>query len=122
IGEKVVRPGLGRDALRYMDKPSKDGSSADYWSSSVGGISVHHSSGVANHFAYLLAEGSGTKTINGVTYDSPTYNRSSVTGIGRAKLGAIWYRTLTVYMPSSANSAGARAATLNAARDLYGAA
>ncbi|MFJ7047472.1 M4 family metallopeptidase [Streptomyces sp. NPDC101112] len=122
IGEKVVRPGLGRDALRYMDKPSKDGSSADYWSSSVGGISVHHSSGVANHFAYLLAEGSGTKTINGVTYDSPTYNRSTVTGIGRAKLGAIWYRALTVYMTSSTNYAGARAATLNAARDLYGAA
>ncbi|SPF04992.1 M4 family metallopeptidase [Streptomyces sp. MA5143a] len=122
IGEKVVRPGLGRDALRYMDKPSKDGSSADYWSSSVGSISVHHSSGVANHFAYLLAEGSGTKTINGVTYDSPTYNRSTVTGIGRAKLGAIWYRALTVYMTSSTNYAGARTATLNAARDLYGAA
>jgi zinc metalloprotease ZmpA len=122
IGEKVVRPGLGRDALRYMDKPSKDGSSVDHWSSSVGGISVHHSSGVANHFAYLLAEGSGTKTINGVTYDSPTYNRSTVTGIGRAKLGAIWYRALTVYMTSSTNYAGARTATLNAARDLYGAA
>ncbi|MET9846972.1 M4 family metallopeptidase [Streptomyces ossamyceticus] len=122
IGEKVVRPGLGRDALRYMDKPSKDGSSVDHWSSSVGSISVHHSSGVANHFAYLLAEGSGTKTINGVTYDSPTYNRSTVTGIGRAKLGAIWYRALTVYMTSSTNYAGARTATLNAARDLYGAA
>jgi zinc metalloprotease ZmpA len=122
IGEKVVRPGLGRDALRYMDKPSKDGSSVDHWSSSVGGISVHHSSGVANHFAYLLAEGSGTKTINGVTYDSPTYNRSTVTGIGRAKLGAIWYRALTVYMTSSTNYAGARTVTLNAARDLYGAA
>ncbi|WP_055716340.1 M4 family metallopeptidase [Streptomyces torulosus] len=121
IGEKVVRSGLGRDALRYMDKPSKDGSSVDYWSSSVGNISVHHSSGVANHFAYLLAEGSGTKTINGVTYDSPTYNRSTVTGIGRVKLGAIWYRALTVYMTSSTNYAGARTATLNAARDLYGA-
>ena len=34
IGEKIVRSGFGRDALRYMDKPSKDGSSADYWSSS----------------------------------------------------------------------------------------
>ncbi|WP_159771892.1 M4 family metallopeptidase [Streptomyces sp. HM190] len=121
IGEKVVRSGLGRDALRYMDRPSRDGGSADYWSSSVGNISVHYSSGVANHFAYLLAEGSGAKTINGVTYDSPTYNRSTVTGIGRAKLGAIWYRALTVYMTSSTNYAGARVATLNAARDLYGA-
>ncbi|WP_190152233.1 M4 family metallopeptidase, partial [Streptomyces humidus] len=121
IGEKVVRSGFGKDALRYMDKPSKDGKSADYWSSSVANLSVHYSSGVANHFAYLLAEGSGTKTVNGVTYNSPTSNGSTVTGIGRDKLGAIWYRALTVYMTSSTNYAGARAATLSAAKDLYGA-
>ncbi|SHI12397.1 M4 family metallopeptidase [Streptomyces sp. 3214.6] len=121
IGEKVVRSGFGHDALRYMDKPSRDGGSADYWSSSVANLSVHFSSGVANHFAYLLAEGSGAKTINGVTYNSPTYNGSTVSGIGRAKLGAIWYRALTVYMTSTTNYSGARAATLNAARDLYGA-
>ncbi|MET9910090.1 M4 family metallopeptidase [Streptomyces sp. NPDC006476] len=121
IGEKVVRSGFGRAALRYMDKPSRDGASADYWSSSVGNLDVHYSSGVANHFAYLLAEGSGPKTINGVSYNSPTYNGSPVTGIGRAKLGAIWYRALTVYMTSSTNYAGARTATLNAAKDLYGA-
>ncbi|GAA3822338.1 M4 family metallopeptidase [Streptomyces coacervatus] len=121
IGEKIVRSGFGHDALRYMDKPSKDGNSADYWSSSVGNLDVHYSSGVANHFAYLLAEGSGAKTINGVSYNSPTYNGSTVTGIGREKLGQIWYRALTVYMTSSTNYAGARTATLNAAKDLYGA-
>lgn len=121
IGEKIVRSGFGRDALRYMDKPSKDGKSADSWSSSVGNLDVHYSSGVANHFAYLLAEGSGAKTINGVSYNSPTSNGSTVTGIGRDKLGAIWYRALTVYMTSSTNYAGARTATLNAAKDLYGA-
>jgi Zn-dependent metalloprotease len=121
IGEKIVKPGFGHTALRYMDKPSKDGNSADYWSSSVGNLDVHYSSGVANHFAYLLAEGSGPKTINGVSYDSPTYNGSTVTGIGRDKVGKIWYRALTVYMTSSTNYAGARTATLNAAKDLYGA-
>ncbi|MFS4095672.1 M4 family metallopeptidase [Streptomyces sp. AF1A] len=121
IGEKIVRPGFGKSALRYMDRPSKDGSSADYWSSSVGNLDVHYSSGVANHFAYLLAEGSGPKTINGVAYNSPTYNGSTITGIGRDKVGRIWYRALTVYMTSSTNYAGARAATLNAAKDLYGA-
>ncbi|MFF7947098.1 M4 family metallopeptidase [Streptomyces griseorubiginosus] len=120
IGEKIVRSGFGKDALRYMDKPSKDGKSADAWSSSVGNLDVHYSSGVANHFAYLLAEGSGPKTINGVSYNSPTSNGSTVTGIGRDKLGAIWYRALTVYMTSSTNYAGARTATLNAAKDLYG--
>ncbi|MFK0151992.1 M4 family metallopeptidase [Streptomyces sp. NPDC090493] len=120
IGEKIVRSGFGKAALRFMDQPSKDGSSADYWSSSVGNLDVHYSSGIANHFAYLLAEGSGPKTINGVSYNSPTYNGSTVTGIGRDKLGAIWYRALTVYMTSSTNYAGARTATLNAAKDLYG--
>ncbi|WP_128376797.1 M4 family metallopeptidase [Streptomyces cavernae] len=121
IGEKIVRPGFGKSALRHMDRPSKDGNSADCWSSSVKNLDVHYSSGVANHFAYLLAEGSGSKTINGVSYDSPTCDGSTVTGIGRAKLGKIWYRALTVYMTSSTNYAGARTATLNAARDLYGA-
>jgi Zn-dependent metalloprotease len=121
IGEKVVRSGFGEPALRYMDEPSRDGASADCWSGSVGGLDVHYSSGVANHFAYLLAEGSGAKTLNGVAYDSPTCDGSTVTGIGRDKLGAIWYRALTVYMTSSTDYAGARAATLSAAGDLYGA-
>ncbi|WP_328934056.1 MULTISPECIES: M4 family metallopeptidase [unclassified Streptomyces] len=120
IGEKIVRSGFGKAALRFMDQPSKDGNSADCWSSSVGNLDVHYSSGVANHFAYLLAEGSGAKTVNGVSYNSPTCNSSSVSGIGRDKLGAIWYRALTVYMTSSTNYAGARTATLNAAKDLYG--
>ncbi|MFJ6381962.1 M4 family metallopeptidase [Kitasatospora sp. NPDC092039] len=120
IGEEIDLNGNGTP-LRYMDKPSKDGRSADYWSSSVGGLDVHYSSGVANHFFYLLAEGSGAKTINGVSYNSPTYNNSTLTGIGRDKAAQIWYKALTVYMTSTTNYAGARTATLKAATDLYGA-
>ncbi|MCT7354126.1 M4 family metallopeptidase [Streptomyces sp. 15-116A] len=120
IGEKIVRDGFGRDALRYMDKPSKDGTSADCWDTSVKDLDVHYSSGVANHFAYLLAEGSGPKTLGGVAHNSPTCDGSTVTGIGRAKLGRIWYRALTVHMTSSTDYAGARTATLKAAGDLYG--
>ncbi|MFF4468086.1 M4 family metallopeptidase [Streptomyces sp. NPDC001599] len=120
IGEKVVRDGFGREALRYLDRPSRDGSSADCWSTSLGDLDVHYSSGVANHFAYLLAEGSGARTVGGVAYDSPTCDGSTVSGIGRDKLGDIWYRALTVYMTSSTDYAGARAATLSAASDLYG--
>jgi Zn-dependent metalloprotease len=119
IGEKIDINGDGTP-LRYMDKPSKDGGSADYWSSSVGNLDVHYSSGVANHFFYLLSEGSGSKTINGVTYNSPTYNGSTVTGIGRAKALQIWYKALTTYMTSTTNYKAARTATLNAAKDLYG--
>ncbi|MGW1956516.1 M4 family metallopeptidase [Streptomyces sp. NPDC001920] len=120
IGEKVVRSGFPRNALRYMDKPSKDGKSVDCWSTATKDLDVHYSSGVGNHFAYLLAEGSGARTVNGVSYNSPTCDGSSVNGIGRDKLGKIWYRALTVYMTSSTNYAGARSATLSAAEDLYG--
>ncbi|MFI6331010.1 M4 family metallopeptidase [Micromonospora chersina] len=113
IGEKLRSSGV---PLRYMDKPSKDGSSADCWSSSVGRLDVHYSSGVANHFFYLLAVGSGSSSYG----NSPTCNGSTVTGIGNAKAGAIWYRALTRYMTSRTNYAGARTASLSAAADLYG--
>ncbi|TLS44212.1 M4 family metallopeptidase [Streptomyces montanus] len=119
IGEKIDINGDGTP-LRYMDKPSKDGSSKDNWSSSLGGIDVHYSSGPANHFFYLLSEGSGAKTINGVSYNSPTSNGSTVTGIGRDKAVKIWYKALTTYMTSTTKYAGARTATLKAATDLYG--
>ncbi|MER8141536.1 M4 family metallopeptidase [Streptomyces griseoluteus] len=120
IGEKIDINGDGTP-LRYMDKPSKDGGSADYWSSSVGGEDVHYSSGVANHFFYLLSEGSGAKTIGGVDYDSPTKDGSTVTGIGRDKALQIWYKALTSYFTSTTDYADARKGTLSAATDLYGA-
>ena len=43
-----------------------------------------------------------------------------MTGIGRDAAAKIWFRALTTYMTSSTNYSGARTATLNAARDLYG--
>ncbi|MFF3741598.1 M4 family metallopeptidase [Streptomyces sp. NPDC002566] len=119
IGEKININGDGTP-LRYMDQPSKDGASANYWSSSLKNLDVHYSSGPANHFFYLLSEGSGAKTINGVSYNSPTSNGSTITGIGRAKAVQIWYKALTSYMTSTTNYAGARTATLNAASALYG--
>ncbi|OXS32334.1 M4 family metallopeptidase [Streptomyces sp. XY006] len=120
IGEEIDINGDGTP-LRYMDKPSKDGASKDAWSSSLGGLDVHYSSGPANHFFYLLSEGSGAKTINGVSYNSPTSNGSTVTGIGRTKALQIWYKALTTYMTSTTKYAAARTATLNAASALYGA-
>jgi Zn-dependent metalloprotease len=120
VGEKIDIRGNGTP-LRYMDKPSRDGSSRDYWDSSLGGIDVHYSSGPANHFFYLLSEGSGPKTVNGVSYDSPTRDGLPVTGIGIENAARIWYRALTTYMTSTTNYAGARTATLHAAADLFGA-
>ncbi|WP_084223152.1 M4 family metallopeptidase [Kitasatospora cheerisanensis] len=120
VGEKINIRGDG-SPLRYMDKPSKDGKSRDSWSADLGSIDVHYSSGPANHLFYLLSEGSGAKTVNGVNYDSPTADGLPVTGIGREAAAKIWYRALTTYMTSSTNYAAARVATLQAAADLYGA-
>ncbi|MEV5736497.1 M4 family metallopeptidase [Streptomyces sp. NPDC052292] len=119
IGEKIDINGDGTP-LRYMDKPSKDGASKDSWYSGIGGVDVHYSSGPANHFFYLLSEGSGTKVINGVSYNSPTADGLPVTGIGRDKALQIWYRALTTKWTSTTNYAGARTGTLAAAGELYG--
>jgi Zn-dependent metalloprotease len=115
IGERLYKSGNG--ALRYMYRPSKDGSSADCWSKSLRRLDVHYSSGPANHFFYLLAEGSGAGPYTD-TVGATTCNGANVTGIGRAAAQKIWYRALTVYMTSRTNYAGARTATLSAARDL----
>lgn len=100
VGEEVDINGDGTP-LRYMDEPDKDGSSADSWYSGIGNLDVHYSSGPANHMFYLLSEGSGSKTVNGVTYNSPTSDGVAVAGIGRAAALQIWYKALTTYMTSS---------------------
>ncbi|WP_333772230.1 M4 family metallopeptidase [Streptomyces sp. IBSBF 3136] len=120
IGEKL---GLQQKFLRRLDHPSLDKleGTIDYWSPDTYYTEVHAGSGVSSHAYYLLAEGSGKKTINGVNYNSPTYNGSTVKGIGRTKATAIFYRALTRYMVSTTDFHGARVATLKAAKDLYGA-
>ncbi len=129
IGERLYRSNAdGTSALRYMFKPSLDKKSADCWSSSVAKLDPHYSSGVGNHFYYLLAEGSvvpqgfGAGTKYNLTPASLVCSgNSSLTGIGRDAAQKIWYRALTTYMTSNTNYPGARTATLNAAKDLYGA-
>jgi zinc metalloprotease ZmpA len=121
IGEMIMKAG---GSLRSMIMPSVDGRSADCWYSSVGSIDVHYSSGIANHFYFLLAEGTSagapSKTCAAGDGRVATAN-GSLTGITRAKAEKIWYRALTVYMTTNTNYAAARAATLSAAADLYGA-
>jgi Zn-dependent metalloprotease len=126
IGEKIFMANVAgspnQKALRYMFHPSLDGVSPDCYFDTIGDGDVHYSSAIANHFYYLLAEGSGHKVYNGVDHTSPTCNGASLTGIGRAKAQKIWYRALTVYFTSSTDYAAARVATISAAKDLYGAA
>ena len=108
-------------ALRYMFKPSLDARSPDCYSAGIGSLDVHYSSGVANHFFYLLAEGATVPAGFSVTPAALVCNgNTGLSGVGRDKAARIYYRALTVYMTSNTSYAGARAATLNAATDLYG--
>jgi thermolysin len=74
---------------------------------------VHHNSGIANHAFYLAVEG-GTNRTSGL----------SVQGVGaanREKIEKVFFRAFTQMLPANATFSMARAATLQAARDLYGA-
>ncbi|HEY3401522.1 MAG TPA: M4 family metallopeptidase, partial [Geothrix sp.] len=120
IGEQLATASYNRP-LRFMHKPSLDGKSPDAWSKSLGRLDVHYSSGVANHFYFLLSHGSQVDSFSDGIQSPMANGVTSVTGLGNDKAARIWYRALTVYMTSSTNYAGARVATLNAATDLYGA-
>ncbi|WP_328421041.1 M4 family metallopeptidase [Micromonospora sp. NBC_00389] len=123
VGEKININGNGTP-LRYMYNPSLDGSSDSCWSTSTKNKDVHYSSGVANHFYFNLAEGTGATAYG----TSPVCGSApAVTGIGRAKAEKIWFRALDVYFTSNtsyvntSNPANtARAYSLRAATDLYG--
>jgi len=122
IGERLYKS--GSNALRFMYRPSLDGASADCWYGGVGSLNVHYSSGVANHFFYLLAEGTaptgGPASPTCKAGDTRQANgNATLSGIGRSAAQRIWYKALTTYFTSNTNYAGARAGTLNAAADLF---
>ena len=122
IGEELYKN--GSSSLRSMIKPSVDGKSADCWYSGVGNLDVHYSSGVTNHFYFLLAQGTTAGNPSPTCVAGNTRvatGTGTLAGIGRAKAEKIWYRALTVYMTSSSTYANARSATISAANDLYGA-
>jgi len=109
---------LASSPLRYMYKPSLDGGSKDAWSSTLGSLDVHYSSGPNNRMYFFLSQGASS-TSSSNYYSS--YTPSGFTGIGPAKAAQIWYRALTVYLTSSSKYTNARAACISAAKDLYGA-
>ncbi len=109
---------LASTPLRYMYKPSLDGGSKDAWSSTLGNLDVHYSSGPNNRMFFFLSQGASS-TSSSNYYSS--YTPSGFSGIGPAKAAQIWYRALTVYLTSTSKYTNARTAVINAAKDLYGA-
>ena len=118
-GNWTIGEQLRSTPLRYMYKPSLDGASRDAWSSSLGGLDVHYSSGPMNRCFYFLSQGASSSSSSS-SY-SP-YLPGGMTGIGNTAAAKIVYRALTVYMTSGTNYAAAKTACLNAATDLYGSA
>ena len=92
-GAWLVGEQLSTTPLRYMYKPSLDGASKDAWSSTLGSLDVHYSSGPNNRMFFFLSQGaSATSTSN--YYSS--YVPAGFTGIGPEKAAKIWYRALSV--------------------------
>ncbi len=104
LGEDVISGGL-----RFMCDPAADGASKDFWTSSVGSVDVHYSSGVGNLNFCLLTRGGthprGKSTIN-------------VPGIGMEKAIRIYYKAQTDILTSSSKYANLRTAMEQAATAL----
>jgi thermolysin len=112
LGEDVVTPG----GIRSMAEPTAYGN-PDHYSRRYTGPSdnggVHSNSGIANQAFYLAIEG-GTNRTSGMDVQG-------VGGANRDQIEKVFYRAFTQLMPSNSTFATARAATIQAARDLYGA-
>jgi bacillolysin len=112
MGEDVFRPG----GIRSAADPQAYGD-PDHYSRRLTGPAdnggVHSNSGIANNAFYLAIEG-GTNRTSGL----------SVQGVGaanREQIERVFYRAFTQMLPANATFAVARAATIQSARDLFGA-
>ena len=112
MGEDVVRPG----GIRNMANPGALGD-PDHYSKRYTGTEdnggVHLNATIVTHAFYLAIEG-GTNRTSGL----------SVQGVGagnRDQIEKTFYRGFTQLLPANATFSVARAATIQAAQDLYGA-
>ena len=119
IGEDVfksARAGVP-DGIRSMANPSAFGDPDHYRNKYVGrndNGGLHTNTGIPNQAFYLAVEG-GTNRTSGV-------NVPGVGAANREQVEKAFYRAFTLMLPSNASFVTARAATTQAARDLYGAA
>lgn len=112
IGEDIARPGGARSMADPGVFNDPDHYSRRYIGPEDNG-GVHWNSGIANHAFYLAIEGGMNRT-----------SRLSVQGVGaanREQIEKVFYRAFVHMLPSNATFSIARAATIQSARDLYGA-
>ena len=118
LGSEIGRVGA---PLRWMIKPSRDGSSVDAWSSTLRRLDVHYSSGPNNRMFYFLAQGSRAEVDHEAYSKYLVAQPAAMTGIGLERAYRIWFHASTTRFTSSTNYADARAKVIEAAEELYGA-
>ncbi|HZV65254.1 MAG TPA: M4 family metallopeptidase, partial [Telluria sp.] len=117
MGKEISKNG---QPLRWMYKPSLDGTSPNAWSSTIKNLDVHYSSGPNNRMFYFLSQGSNASSTS--NYYSAYLSKSplAMTGIGTDKAYRIWFKAATTKFTASTNYADARSKVLLAAQELYG--
>jgi thermolysin len=111
LGKDLSQP-TGQLFARSLSDPRATGDPDHYTQRNIGG-DPHYNGVILGHAFYLAIEG-GTNRTSGLT----------VQGVGagnREQIEKAFFRALTALLPSNATFALARAATIQAARDLYGA-
>jgi len=105
---------IGGAPFRDMSNPKNTGNPDTYLGTNWDfAQEVHQNSTILSHCYYLLTEGGSGTNDNGNAY--------SVTGIGIEEAQQIWYRLDAVYLTPSSGYANARAYSIQAAIDIYGA-
>jgi len=117
MGKEISKTGT---PLRFLFKPSKDGSSPDAWSTSLKRLDVHYSSGPNNRMYYFLAQGSNAAKTSDFYSKYLVKKPAAMTGIGSDKAYRIWFKAATTKFTASTNYADARAKVMLAAQELYG--
>ena len=118
MGKEISKTG---QPLRWMWKPSKDGSSPDAWSTSLSSLDVHYTSGPNNRMFYFLSQGSNASSTSEMYSKYLTKSPAAMTGIGNDHAWRIWFKANTTLFTASTNYADARSKVLQAAVSLYGA-
>ena len=117
MGEDAIRAlrSGSQDGIRSLADPARYGDPDHYSKRYVGtadGGGVHTNCGIGNNAFYLAIEGGANRT-----------SGRSVQGVGaanREQIEKVFYRAFVYLLPSNATFSTARAATIQAARDLYG--
>jgi len=119
LGTEISRQ---QTPLRWMYRPSKDGSSPDAWSTALRRLDVHYSSGPNNRMFYFLSQGSKADKEGDYYSKYLVKSPAAMSGIGTDKAFRIWFKANTTKFTSSTNYAAAREKMVEAAQELYGAA